>query len=492
MTLRQRAVSATLWTGLRQWGGQASNVVVLIALARLLAPESFGLVAYASVVIGFMQMLANAGFVQALVQLDSIDDAHLDTAFWTNLAIAGLLAAGLALAAAPVAQLMGDEGLRPLLPWLSLNLLLNALSATQTAILRRDLRMRPLALLTLASNVGGGAVGVGMAFSGYEVWSLVGQQLCGGALGVLVLWRSSDWRPRLRFSFRHLRDLTSFGSSVLGVLLLRYASDRADRLMIGQFLGAETLGIYVIGARAVRMVGDTLSQTLRSVSLPVFARMQRDLPRLRKAVRSAAELNAFVTIPVYVALASLAPLVVPLVFGLQWLGSVPVLQILVLFGLSQVIHSLNAPLVMALGKPSWALLIDGIGAVIGIPAILFATSWGANGVALAVALRGLIVVPLFALASARLMRTSLAEVIGPYALPLVIAATLGAGAALLSPWLAGRTGDWPALLASGALLALAYLACIRLLAPRFYSDALDLAWSVLPGQLRRYLPRPAR
>ena len=115
------------------------------------------------------------------------------------------------------------------------------------AILQRKLAFDKLAARSLAAAMVGGVVGVSMAFAGFGVWSLVGQNLAIALVGAIVLWRASDWRPGFGLSKRHYRDLFGFGVPVLGTSILRASVRRSDDFLIGYFLGPTSLGYYTIG-----------------------------------------------------------------------------------------------------------------------------------------------------------------------------------------------------------------------------------------------------
>ena len=86
MTLKQRAVRGAFWSATQLWGQQTVSFVLFIVLARLLVPNDFGLVALAFTFIGFIQVFLDQGFGSAIIQLETVDDLLLSTAFWSNLA----------------------------------------------------------------------------------------------------------------------------------------------------------------------------------------------------------------------------------------------------------------------------------------------------------------------------------------------------------------------------------------------------------------------
>ena len=139
--------------------------------------------ALANVVLAFMQVFLDQGFAQALIQRKTLEPAHINTSFWTNLA----LGVGLSLVSFAAAELVADSlkqpQLAPVLQGLSLLFVINALRGTQQALLERQFAFKAIAVRELLGTVVGGGVGVTMAFLGWGVWSLIAQQILHELLG---------------------------------------------------------------------------------------------------------------------------------------------------------------------------------------------------------------------------------------------------------------------------------------------------------------------
>jgi len=56
MNLRTKATKGIFWAAIQKWGNQAISFFVFLILARLLEPDTFGLVAMASVFTAFLQL----------------------------------------------------------------------------------------------------------------------------------------------------------------------------------------------------------------------------------------------------------------------------------------------------------------------------------------------------------------------------------------------------------------------------------------------------
>jgi O-antigen/teichoic acid export membrane protein len=394
MSLQQKAIKGVAWSAIQSWGSQVINFVVFALLSRLLDPQAFGLVAMASVFLVFVQIFVDQGFSNALVQRKEVSPSHLDTAFWTNIGL-GLLMTVIGIGTAPlVANFFKQAQLVSILSWLSLSFTINALSSVQDAIFRRNLNFKPLAVRTLIATIAGGCTGTTMAFAGFGVWSLVGQQLVTGSVQAIILWLSSDWRPRLRFSRDCFGELFLFGINIVGINILNFINRQSDDLLIGYYLGATALGYYTIAYRIYLIMTQLLIGIVSQVAMPIFSRLQHELEKLRNAFYTFTELTSFAAFPIFIGVAVLAPELVKFLFGEKWLPSVPVMQILAFIGIQHVISYFYATVLMAMGKPSWQLKMNLFDATANFIGFYLVVRWGIVAVAAAYVIRGFLTIPI--------------------------------------------------------------------------------------------------
>ncbi len=487
-SLRTRAAKGVFWTATGAWVRQLEIVVVIAILARLLEPADFGLVAFAAVFVGFTHVVADEGLVDALVQRKELEREHLDAAFWTTIGFAVVLTLLLAALAVPIAMLLGKEELAPVLLVLSLSIPIASTSLVQRGLLTREMKFRSLTLRSLCAITVGGVCGVTAAFSGFGVWSLVVQNLAGVTTGTLVLWRVTDFRPRFAFSYRHCRDLLGFGSNVVGYRLLIYFTRHVDEFLIGAFLGPAALGLYTVGYRMLRMLIQITSSLIDRVSFPLYSKLQDKPTRLKAAFYKSTTFAALIAFPVFLGAAVLAPQVVEVLFGPKWDESIPVMQLLALFGLVQVLTYLNGTTIKALGKPGWLVVIVGITAALKVGAFLVAVQYGLVAVALAAVCVGYAVAPLYYFGVRRLVAVDLAEYWRSLRMPL-LGSLLAAATMLGVRYLLEDARSLVVLAVAGVLGGTVYYAAVRLLAPPLAGEVRDLVSRGLPS---RGLGRPKK
>lgn len=388
MSLRRIATAAAMWGLIQKWGYHTIRLAVFVVLARLLTPESFGLVALAGVFVLFGEMLVDQGFSDAIVQRSKLGPAHRDCAFWASLATGIGLTAICLLTAGSIATAFDQPELAPILRWLSLALLIASLSRTQEALLRRDMAFKRIAVISLVSMASGGVVGLALALAGFGVWSLVWQQLVQRLVQLPLLWWATGWHPRARFSRRHFRSLFPFGINVVGINLLNFINRQADDLLIGYFLGPTALGYYTVGYRLIRMLLDLVPYALMPVAFSTFSRMQGDAARMREGLYEATRILALAMFPVFCGIAVLAPELVSTLFGDRWLPSALVMQVLAPIGLLQSSSLLFSTALKAAGRPGRVLALSSMNALANLIGFAVAVHWGIVAVAAAYTIRG--------------------------------------------------------------------------------------------------------
>ncbi len=382
------------WTFIHTWGRQLLNLTIFVVLARLLVPDDFGLVALAAVFVNLAQLVVDQGLGDALIQRPVLTRRHIDTAFWVALSTGGLLALAGILLAIPIAFLLGEPDLQPILQVLSGTFLLSALGSIQIALLRRSLNFRALAMRALGGIAAGGAVGIAMAFLGFGVWSLVGQQVAGAFVSMVLLWAVSPWRPGRDYSWDTFRELFRFGVNILGSDILNFASRNVDNLLIGSFLGTTPLGFYSVGYRILDVTEVMLVNVARKVTFPAFSRLQSDPERMRRAYLRVTRAAGAIILPGYIGLALVSTELTVTLFGDRWAPSGPVAGILFLIGPVLTLQAFSGALLNAAGHPGVVFRFRLITTVVNVVGFLIAVQIGILAVAAAFVARGYLLIPL--------------------------------------------------------------------------------------------------
>ncbi len=353
------------WAYTANWGERAFSALFMFILAALLGPRDFGVISVALTYILFLQMFLDQGLAAALIQRKDLEQEHLDSVFWMDLALSLLLLLVSVACSRWWAKVNHAPEAAPIISVISVSIVIEALSVVQTSLLRRQMDFKSLSIRTNASVLVSGVIGIGVALAGGGVWSLVVQQIVRDLTALVLLWKLSPWRPRLEFSWRHLKELMGFSVPNFAAQLANFAEGQAGSVLLGILFGPVALGLYRLADRLVNSVVVMATSSIQAVSLPEFSRLQDRATELRTSALSCIRLSSAVTLP---ALAGLAALSAPLmaVMGSQWAPASDVLKVLCAAGMCIIFAYFTGPLMQALARTHELALLEWTRTVLGV------------------------------------------------------------------------------------------------------------------------------
>jgi O-antigen/teichoic acid export membrane protein len=404
--MRGRVARGLGWVGAAQVVLQITRTIGAIFIARLLAPEEYGLAMLALVFASLVLVFSDLAFGAALVQRKRITDADRNTAFWITIGSGALFTVlGVALAH-PVAALYGEPEVAPLLAVLAASFLIGALGSTQQSLLLREMAFKKTETLGVVAAFAGTVAAVGCAAAGAGAWAIIAQQLVTSAISTVLLWRASSWRPRFQYSKASAQDLWSFSSFLVGHRLLYYLHQNADRFIIGRFLGTAALGAYAVAYNVMLQPVAKITGPVQRVLAPAFSRMQDEPERIAAAWARATRLVGMLAIPSLAGVVVVAPDFVPVVLGEKWNPAIPVIQIIAFVGMIQAVQGVNVDILMARDRTSTLFRYTAVFCAAHIAAFLIGVNWGITGVAVAYLVSSLLVEPILTVITARALGVS--------------------------------------------------------------------------------------
>jgi O-antigen/teichoic acid export membrane protein len=354
-------------------------------LARLLAPDDFGLVAIAMVIITLLTLVEHLGTGAALVQRAELTPTLQSTLFWFNTFVAGILAFALVFSAPLLAFFFQEPALTEILRVLALSILLVGLSIVHRAILKRRMAFKSLAYIDISSIAVGAVTGISAALAGLEAWSLVYQTIAISSTATILLWYFSKWRPTFIFSWNDLKSVAKYSLNLSVAQLFSYLIRNADYLLIGKFLGSHALGFYTLGYKFLLYPLQNISGVINKVLFPAYSRLQNDDARFRQAYLQAVGGIAFAVFPMMLGLFIVAEPLVLFVLGERWEPIIPLVMIFSVMGIWQSVNTNVGNIYMAKGRTDWMMRWTVFASIITVTAFIIGLRWGVIGVAMAYA-----------------------------------------------------------------------------------------------------------
>lgn len=381
MTLKSRALSATLWSGADILMRQGLQFGVSIALARLLSPEEFGTIALLYLFTGIASAFVDSGFSLALIQQQEVTHIDESTVFWINLVMGALVALGLWAAAPLIANFFALPVLLPLTGLLALNIFLSALGSIHGTLLTKHLNFRVQMKIGAFSTLISGAIAITMAWHDYGVWALAAQTLAATGVTTLLLWCLSPWRPAMVFSRNSVHQLFGFGGYMLASGLLDIIYNRAYTVLIGHFFGVRELGFYNRADNTKQLPVGVLTGILSRVSFPIFSAAAHDKAQLRRGVQLALRGMMLINVPMMLGLAATAEPMVLTLFGVKWLPAVPLVKVLSLGAVLWPLHVININVLIAQGHSHLLFRLEVVKKLLGAALLVAGVFYGVMGIA---------------------------------------------------------------------------------------------------------------
>jgi lipopolysaccharide exporter len=377
-----------VWSVAAFGASKALSLISLLVLARLLAPDEFGVVAAVAAYIALIELGSDVGMKPAIVyEQEQGVSARVQTAFTLNLITATALS-GLGVLLAPmVAEFFGVGDHAGLFRLGALNLLLTGLGNVHDALLLRDMsfgrRIRP----QIGRDVVRVAVSVGLAFAGLGALALVIGFLAGTATWTAWQWRLTPMRPRLSYESSIARSLIAYGGPAAMLQVLATINSRLDVVLIGHLLDSRALGIYSIAYRLPEVLLASIAYTLGVVAFPALSRRRvRDPGMLGDATMQLLRYMSLYALPVAVGIAVLSTPIVDLLFSRTWHDAAPLLvPIAAAAALYTVVFPLG-DLLKAIGKQATIVKINVVlvplmivACTVAAPAGVLTVSWALVG-----------------------------------------------------------------------------------------------------------------
>jgi O-antigen/teichoic acid export membrane protein len=385
--LTQRALGGMLWTFSGTGVQAAVQLLVMVALGRLLTPTEFGVMGAATVIIALSQIVSQVGVGPAIVQRRELESTHIRVAFTISGVLGLILGTAVWFAAPALAAFYRIPAVEPVLRGVALLFPIDGLNTVGESLLVRQLRFRLFVAVEVGSYILGYAcVGVLLAWLGYGVWALVAANLSQVTLRTIGMYVATRHPVRPSLNLRASRDLLSFGLGHSLAQVGTVLSQQGDNMVVGRWLGPQALGIYGRAYNLMVVPASVFGRIVNRVLFPVMAQVQNEPARLAGAYERVLALVALISLPVSAFLWVVAPEFIPTLLGPQWTGVVLPFRLFSCSLLFRMSSKISDACTKAAGVVYGRALVQGGYAVLVVLGAIIGQRWGVGGVAVAVSI----------------------------------------------------------------------------------------------------------
>ena len=309
------------------FGIQAIQLIISIVLARLLIPENYGVVAIASTIVTILTSVVQSSFNAPLVQKRELTKIDLTSSFYVMLAIAGTLYFILFAGAPTIADVYGMPDLALVIRVLGLVLIIGSWNSIQMALVYRNLKFRASMLINVVGIIVQGIVGIGMAYKGFGVWSLVSSQITYQIVIGILYGIYNKWIPGICFSIQSIKDIWKIGIPLCGAELLTIVSSNVYPMIIGLRYTKAELGLYQKGNSVPTTIVNGVVTACSTVFFSMMSRVQDDYDNLKQLLRNGVAITSYLIVPIALGLLGISKDFITVVLGENWLNAIPLMQI---------------------------------------------------------------------------------------------------------------------------------------------------------------------
>lgn len=348
----KRIISSVGWAYAERTVAQIVSFVVSILLARLIAPDAFGMIAIVMTFINICDALTIGGFGNALVQKKDANKCDFNTICWTSIGMSILLYLILFAFSGWMEQFYDMDGLSAVIKVMGIRIIISAFNSVQQAFVQRKMQFKKFFYATLGGTLASAGVGIGLAFAGFGIWALVGQYMVNSIINTVALYFIVEWKPSFEFSMKSLKELWNFGSKMLLSTLTYTAKDSIRSLIIGKKYTSSDLAYYNQGQKYPSLLMSDFVDSIGKVLFPFLSEKQNDRKEIKVYMRKSIRASAFILSPILIGLISVADSFVIAILSDKWIGCIAYMRILSLVYLTRPLSTVFQKSLLAIGNTS--------------------------------------------------------------------------------------------------------------------------------------------
>lgn len=322
---KDQFASNALWKFMEIIVRKGIALIISTILARLLAPEAYGVVALTTVFITFSDIFILNGFNIALIRKETVGDEDYSTVMLLSLAFSSIVYLVLFLAAPMLAVFYQSPDLKNVLRVITTLIFFQSVATVIRAKATRELKFKEMSFVAIIGNVMASLIGLIMAYNGLGVWALVAQQVLANFLDMVLLTIVFKWKHVWNFSKDKAKEMLKFTLGVLGASFLDFLGNNANSLVIGKAFNTSELAYYNRGNMYPETISLNTYNSINSVLLPMLSSRQNDPDEMKKIVRKVVSITEYIILPMMIGLISIADRFVAVLLTHKWDLCVPVM-----------------------------------------------------------------------------------------------------------------------------------------------------------------------
>ena len=394
------------------------GVFSTFVLVRLLTPTDFGIVSLAMSFLQGINSLSEVGVEEAIVRADRPDRAIYDTGFTINVIRASVTSLIMIILAIPLGHYFGNKNLPSVIVVLSCISVFGGFENIGMVDFRRFLAFDMEFKIKILPRLASVAVAIPVAYFTHSFWALVAAMGMSQFATLTLSYMMHPYRPR--FSFAGAKEIASFSIWMWVNSLIGLVGGRVTTVAIGRLFGAAAVGIYGVGVEVATLASAEIVGPLGRALFSGFAAARKDGDSGASTMLRVLSLMSLVTFPLSIGTSLVAYPVIRIAFGPEWLGAVPIVQVV---GIATVLTLFGSVSGMLFAAHAWLqsmVWMNGGSMVLRVALVLLLVPrYGILGGALAIAAMDILQQLLYLVMAVRRLKLSLLVILAGSIRPLI-------------------------------------------------------------------------
>lgn len=381
------------WLGTGTVAAQLFRFARNIILTRLLAPEAFGLMAIVLSVSSTVDMFAEIGIKEAVIQnARGHEREYVNSAWWLSFCRSLLIYALLFFGAPYIAKFYRNAELTSLMRTALLGVIFIGAMSSRAFVALKLMDFKKWSIIQCGGNIGGTVMAVVLTYFLRSVWALAIAYAAECAIFSILSYIVCPFRPRFELDHHSARDLLRFSRGVFGLSFLNLLFARADVFVLGRIVSANQLGIYTIAIYLAQVPSSFVLTLLGQMLLPMYSRLQEDSARVNRILLQVTSLILALFMPVFMFVVLSGRATLSLLYGTRYGVGSTVLLLAALVAFINVVNGQITTVLYAAGRPQLhrrcVALMAAVMIVLVYPAVLHFGTAGAQVASLVAVIAG--------------------------------------------------------------------------------------------------------
>ena len=373
--IKQKMIGTLAWTSVDRFGQQMVQFIVSVILARLLSPNEYTLIALVMIFVTLSNTLVESGFGFALLRKQNANETDFNSVFYFNIFVSILLYVVLYFLTPLIAEFYHLPELVKIARIVFIAIFINAFYLVPNVLLLRELNIKKTAIINILAVFLSGLTGVVLALSKNGVWALVFQQITFPFFRVIIISFYVNWKPKLIFSLKVIKEFFGYSVNLLGTSLLNNIFSYIYVLVLGRFFPKQEVGFYY-QANKLNEATNFSFQVILGSTYNVFVKIQEDTDRFRRIFRELVRKSSIVILPLLFMLIAIANPLINVLLTSKWSMSIPYFQLLCIASLSNPLYALIISALNARGKSKTTFNIEIVKKALIIASVVICIQFG--------------------------------------------------------------------------------------------------------------------